>query len=124
MWMLSGFHRLTRCGQTEKFCGFTKLACWKTLMQNDMEIIKAVQCLGDLKTDLEEKSVVYVMQLYCKTRPSHVNDLSSLRWFLFSQYQLESHQHILHFIKRFSEHRVLLMIGSRLIVITRSSRFP
>ena len=34
--------------------------------------------------------VEFVLDLYCPKRPKDITDLSSLRWHLFSKYQLES----------------------------------
>ena len=88
---LLGFHALTGCDQTGKFFGFTKLSCWKNLMQCQPDVVNALQKLGDCTTtEVEAGLTTFVLQLYCKTRPNTVTSLASLRWYLFSKYQFES----------------------------------
>ena len=85
---LLGFHALTGCDQLDKFTGFTKKTCWKALVDVSPDVSSAFRSVGqceisdEIKAGLEES----VLNLYCKDRPSDVNTLGSLRWYLFSRY--------------------------------------
>ena len=82
------FHALTGCDQTGKFAGFTKKKCWKVIVDASPDVSSAFRSVGqceisdEIKAGLEE----FVLDLYCKDRPSDVNTLGSLRWYLFSRY--------------------------------------
>ena len=70
-----GFHAVTGCDQTGKFVGFTKKTCWKVLVDASPDVTSAFRSLGQceisdkIKAGLEE----FVLDLYCKDRPSNVN---------------------------------------------------
>ena len=87
---LLGFHALTGCDQTGKFYGHSKLSCWQTFLSFP-SFPPFHQNLGvDLGNQEKDSLVIYVMDLYCKGRPSTIKNLGELRWFLFSKYQTES----------------------------------
>ena len=85
---LLGFHALTECDQTGKFPGFSKKTCWKVFVDASPDVSSAFRSVGqceisdEIKVELEE----LVLNLYCKDRPSDVNTLDSLCWYLFSRY--------------------------------------
>ena len=85
---LLGFHALTGCDQTGKFAGFAKKTCWKVLVDAYPDVSSAFRSVGqreisdEIIAGLEE----FVLDLYCKDRPSDVNTLGSLCWYLFSRY--------------------------------------
>ena len=93
---LLGFHALTGCEQTGtltgceqtgKFYGHSK----QTFLSSPPDVIKAFQNLGvDLGNQEKDSLVKYVMDLYCKGRPSTISNLGELTWLLFSKYQTES----------------------------------
>ena len=103
---LPGFHAFTGCDQTGKFNGHSKLTYWKTFLNPKPVVINAFHQLrkGSAITKSVELGLTsFVLDLYCPLRPSHVNELSSLRWYMFSRYQMESDklpptQHALHFM--------------------------
>ena len=78
----------TGCDQTDKFAGFTKKMCWKVLVDTYPDVFSAFRSVSQcgksdkIKAGLEE----FVLNLYWKDRPSDVNTLGSLRWYLFSKY--------------------------------------
>ena len=84
---LLGFHAVTGCDQTGKFVGFTKKTCWKVLVDASPDVTSAFRSLGQceisdkIKAGLEE----FVLDLYCKDRPSNVSTLGLARWYLFSK---------------------------------------
>ena len=86
--MLLGLHALTGCDQTGIFAGFTKKTCWKVLLDASSSVSSAFRSVGqceisdEIKAGLEE----FVLDLYCKDRPSDVNPQGSLCWYLFSRY--------------------------------------
>ena len=48
---LLGFHALTGCDQTGKFSGFSKLSCWKVLIDSSPHVLNALQLLGSAETE-------------------------------------------------------------------------
>ena len=88
---LLGFHSLTGSDQTGRFYGFSKLACWKTFLSSPSDVLKALGSLGRILDDETKLSLEkFVLNLYCKNRPSSVTTLGELRWYLFAKYQHES----------------------------------
>ena len=93
---LLGFHSFTGCHQTGKFSGFSKLSCWKTFVKSKPSVLEAFAKLGQENVDITNSSKIgkglidFVLDLYHHNRPAHVNNLQSLRWYLFSKFQLES----------------------------------
>ena len=93
---LLGFHSFTGCDQTGKFSGFSKLSCWKTFVKSKPSVLEAFAELGQENVDITNSSKIgkglidFVLDLYHHNRPAHVNNLQSLRWYLFSKFQLES----------------------------------
>ena len=79
---------LTCCNQNGKFFGDSKRICWQTFLSSPSDVNKAFQNLGvDLGNKEKDSLVKYMMDLYCKGRPSTISKLGELRWFLLSKYQ-------------------------------------
>ena len=87
------FHALTGCDQTGKFAGFTKITCWKALLEFPESVKDALKLMGsEVVTDTVKKGLEeFVLPLYCKNHPPppSVSDLPPLRW-MFSKYQSEN----------------------------------
>ena len=68
--VLLGFDGFTACYQTRKFCGMSKLTCWKILTTANKNIINNFQTLGDNEDDtvdsIRDGLVQFVIKLYCK----------------------------------------------------------
>ena len=85
---LLGFHAQTGCDQTGKVAVFYKKMWWKVLVDVSPCVSLAFRSVGQCEISegkidgLEE----FVLNLYCKDRPSDVSTLCSLRWYLFSRY--------------------------------------
>ena len=85
---LLGFHALTGCDQTGKVAEPFKKMCWKVLVDVSPDVSLAFRFVGqceisdEIKAGLEE----FVINSYCKDRPSDINTLGSLPWYLFSSY--------------------------------------
>ena len=90
---LPGFHAFTLCDQTVKFRGFSKETCWKTFIDSPEVVVKSFQELGSSNEHPSGKVIhglaLFVLNLYCNTRPNDVDTLGSLRWYMFSKYQYE-----------------------------------
>ena len=89
-----GLHSFSGCDQTAKFFGKSKATCWKTFMAANDPVITAFQLLGT-STDEEQNEIIsgieeYILDLYLPKRPSNINDVASLRWYLFSKFQYQS----------------------------------
>ena len=93
---LLGFHCFTGCDQTAKFYGKSKLTCWKTFMNCSPSVLSAFNSLGDFTNGVSPSTRaglhMFLLDLYCKSRPQHVSDVSKLRWYLYSKKQVESEQ--------------------------------
>ena len=92
---LLGFHCFTGCDQTAKFYGKSKLSCWKTFLNSPSQVITAFNELGDgaiVSTSVRNGLTLYLLDLYNKSRPRHISDISKLRWYLYSKNQVESEQ--------------------------------
>ena len=79
---LLGFHSFTGCDQTAKFYGKSKLGCWKTFFHSPPEVLVVFSQLGGepdefLPCALDGLSL-FILDLYCKSRPKHVTDMPSL----------------------------------------------
>lgn len=92
--VLVGFHSFTGYDQTAKFYIKSKLGCWKTFIHSPAEVLEAFSQLGE---DLDEfqpcvsdSLSLFILDLYCKSRPKHVRDIPSLRWHLYMKLQAES----------------------------------
>ena len=89
-----GFHAFKGCNQTGKFNDHAKQLCWNTFITSPKKIIDAFMLLGNsIKHPMEEwidGIIMFVLNLYCKNRPTDINNLSKLRWHMFSKKQLES----------------------------------
>ena len=48
------FHAFTDCDQTSKFCGKSKLTCWKIFTAANESIVNAFQQLGDNEDDTKD----------------------------------------------------------------------
>lgn len=94
-----GFHSFTGCDFTAKFNGKSKKSAWKVFIDSNADTKHAFAELSNPTTQVDPTTQVeaiarglenYVLDLYCKQRPSNVKDLESLRWYMFSKYQHES----------------------------------
>ena len=86
---------LTKLNQTAKFYGKSKLSCWKTFLNSPSQVITAFNELGDgaiVSTSVRNGLTLYLLDLYNKSRPRHISDISKLRWYLYSKNQVESEQ--------------------------------
>ena len=90
---LLGFHSFTGCDFTAKFNGKSKKSAWKVFFNSDCETLYALRGLADTTIKIDEIVTgleTFVLNLYCKQRPNSVENLSSLRWYLFSKHQYNS----------------------------------
>ena len=89
-----GFHAFTDCKQTGKFNDHAKQSCWNTFVTSPKKVIDAFILLGNsIKHPAEEcidVIIIFVLNLYCKNRPTDIDNLSKLRLHMFSKKQLES----------------------------------
>ena len=85
-----GFHAFTGCDQTRKFCGKSKLTCWKIFTAANENIINAFQRFDDNEDDamdsVRERLVQFVIKLYCEEVPKKNLTLIEARWYLYSKY--------------------------------------
>ena len=90
---LPRFHAFAGCDQTSKFKGFSKETCWKTFIDSPEVVVKSFQELGSSNEhppkEVIHGPVLFVLNLYCNTRPNNVDKLGSLQWYMFSKYQYE-----------------------------------
>ena len=79
---LPRFHAFTGCDQTGKFRGFSKETCWKTFIDSPEVVVKSFQELGRSNEhpskEVIHELVLFVLNLYCNTRPNNVDTLGSL----------------------------------------------
>ena len=92
---LLDFHSFTGCDQTGKFNGYSKLSCWKTLTKFKLTVLEVFKNIGEgtpdkTPTNIMSGLVEFALDLYCPKCSKDITDLSSMRWHLFSKYQLES----------------------------------
>ena len=85
---LLGFHALTGCDQTSKVAGFYQKMCWKVSVDVSRHVSLVFRSVGqcEISDEIKARLEDFVLDLYCKDRPSDVNTLGSLRWYLFSRY--------------------------------------
>ena len=89
---LPGFHAFTGRDQTGKFRGFSKETGWKTFIDSPEVVVNSFQELGNSNehpSEVFHGLALFVLNLYCNTRPNDVDTLGSLRWYMFSKYQYE-----------------------------------
>ena len=91
---LLGFHAFTGCDSTGRFSGFSKTACFDTFLKSNSFVYKAFASLGNnddgLKEEIIDGLTQLVLDLYQPKRPSNINTLGQLRWYLFSKFQYDS----------------------------------
>ena len=91
---LVGFHAFTGCDQTGKLNDHAKQLCWNTFITSPKKIVDTFMLLRNSINDPMEECIdgiiVFVLNLYCKNRPTDIDNLSKLRWNMFSKKQLES----------------------------------
>ena len=91
---LVGFHAFTGCDQTGKLNDHAKQLCWNTFIPSPKKIIDTFMLLRNSINDPMEECIdgiiMFVLNLYCKNRPTDIDNLSKLRWHMFSKKQLES----------------------------------
>ncbi|MEW8548339.1 MAG: hypothetical protein AB2693_32955 [Candidatus Thiodiazotropha sp.] len=88
---LPGFHAFSGCDQTGKFAGKGKQVFWKTLMNADEETLQAFSNLGTseiISEEIVQRLEKFVCKLYAPNMT--VENLSQLRWKLFSKRQAEA----------------------------------
>ena len=87
---LLGFHALTGVDQTRKVARFYKKMCWKVSVDVSPDVSLAFGSIGQCEISDEIKAGLewFVLNLYCKDRPSDVNTLGSLHWYFFSRYAI------------------------------------
>ena len=75
--------------QTGKFNDHAKQLCWNTFITSPKKIIDAFMLLGNsIEHPMEEcidGIIMFVLNLYCKNRPTDIDNLSKLRWHMFSK---------------------------------------
>ena len=91
---LLGFHAFTGCDSTRRFSGFLKITCFDTILKSNSFVCKAFDSLGNNDSGLKEEIIdgltQLVLDLYQPKRPSNINTLGQLRWYLFSKFQYDS----------------------------------
>ena len=89
--LLLGFHSFTKCDQTGKFYGYSKLTCWKVYMSSNVSLQNAFPCLRDsLTVDVYNEMEQCLLQFYDSERPSLISNLAELRWYTFLKHQYQS----------------------------------
>ena len=90
---LVGFRAFTGCEQTGKCNDNAKQSCWNTFITCPKKVINAFMLLGNsIKHPTDEcidGIMIFVLNLYCKNRPTDISNLSKLQWHTFSKKQLE-----------------------------------
>ena len=93
---LLGFHAFTGCDLTERFSEFSKTTCFDTFLKRNSFVYKAFASLGNngdgLKEEIIDGLTQLVLDLYQPKRPSNINTLGQLRWYLFSKFQYDSEE--------------------------------
>ena len=89
-----GFHALTGCDQTGNFKDNAKQSCWNTFITSPKNVINFFILLGNsiehpLKKCIEGLTL-FILNLYSKCRPTHIDSLSKLQCYMLSKKQLES----------------------------------
>ena len=88
-----GFHAITGCDQTGKFNGKLKRYCWKifkTATDADLQGLKSLGDAGCLSDQTIKEIEHFVMTIYTKNIPNHVENIGDLCWYLFAKYQYEA----------------------------------
>ena len=80
---LVGFLAFIGCDQTGKLNDHAKQSCWNTFITSPKRVIDAFILLGNfIKHPTEECTdgiIIFVLNLYCKNRPTDIDNLSKLR---------------------------------------------
>ena len=91
---LLGVHAFTGCDLTGRFSGFSKTTCFDTFLKSNSIVHKAFASLGNnddgLKEEIIDGLTKFVLDLYQPKRPSNINTLRQLRWYLFSKFRYDS----------------------------------
>ena len=91
---LVGFRAFTDCEQTGKCNDNAKQSCWNTFITCPKKVINAFMLLGNsIKHPTEERIdgiIMFFLNLYCKNCLTGIDNLSKLRWHMFSKKQLKS----------------------------------
>ena len=91
---LLGLHVSTGCDLTERFSGFSKTTYFDTFFKSNSFVYKAFGSLGNNDNGLKEEIIngltQFLLDLYLLKRPSNINALRQLRWYLFSKFQYDS----------------------------------
>lgn len=88
-----GFHAFSGCDFTSKFNNKSKKSCWKVFMESDVQVKNAFTDLTKTHANIDQITTalqMFILDLYCKNRPSRIDNLASLRWYMFSKYQHDS----------------------------------
>ena len=92
--VLVGFHAFTGCDQTRKFDNHAKQSYWNTFNTSPKKVINAFMLLGNsIKHPTEERIdgiIMFFLNLYFKNCLTGIDNLSKLRWHMFSKKQLKS----------------------------------
>ena len=87
---LLGFHAFSGCDQTSKFCGKSKLGCWKAFTASSDITIEPFQRLGESEDDLHDSVINGLTQCvnqYCGYLAKTSVTLAEDRWLLYSKFQ-------------------------------------
>ena len=88
---LLGFHAFTGCDQTSRFCGKSKLTCWKVFKTANMNIVEAFQRIGNCEKDsvdsVQDGLTQFVVNTYCNQLQKDGITLAETRWHLYSKFQ-------------------------------------
>lgn len=86
-----GFHTFTGCDQIGRFNGKSKSTCWSSFIKSSDDILEAFSRLGASENlpDLQTIEALerFIINLYHPKKA--FDNLSHLRWHLFSKYQQE-----------------------------------
>ena len=90
---LIGFHSFTGCDVTSKFFGKSKLSSWKAFTKSPSDVLYAFRKLGEdslvIPNSVKDALYLFILNLYCPTRPKHVTTIADLRWHLYMKSQVE-----------------------------------
>ena len=90
---LLGVYAFTGCDLTGRFSGFSETIYFDTFFKSNWIVQKAFASLGNNDNNLKEEIIdgltKFVLDLYHPKRPSNINTLRQLRWYLFLKFQYD-----------------------------------
>ena len=87
------FHAFPPCDLTGRFSEFWKTTCFDTFLKSESFVYKGFASLGNnyngLKEEITDGLTQFILDLHQPKRPSNINTLHQLRWYLFSKFQYD-----------------------------------